>query len=153
MPLTYRGGDDLEPPARALLGVGVVRPGIDAVIPVRRGLRLNHQRWRVGVGRVRRREPEGIPEEGGDPEAECRPHESEIAEEAEPVEAVEAVEVVEPLVAAAEPAPVELVPAEAAAMEPAAMEPPIAAVEPGRAAAVQHAPTAAMEPAATAAVG
>src|SRR5882724_12505279 len=104
MPLTYRGGDDLEPPARALLGVGVVRLGIDAVIPVRRGLRLNHQRWRVGVGRVRRREPEGIPEEGGDPEAECRPQESEIAEEAEPVEAVEAVEA---LVAAAERAPVE----------------------------------------------
>src|SRR6266850_3511728 len=93
MPLIYRGGGHLEPPTRALLSVGVVRLGVDAVIPIRRG----RQRWRIGVGRVRRREPEGIPEEGINPETECGPHESEIAEEAEPMEAVEAVEAVEAL--------------------------------------------------------
>src|SRR6266850_6127918 len=119
MPLIYRGGGHLEPPTRALLGVGVVRLGVDAVIPIRRG----RQRWRVGVGRVRRREPEGIPEEGIDPEAECRPHESEIAEEAEPVEAVEPVEALGPLVAAAERAPVEFTATELIPVEPWVVEP------------------------------
>src|SRR5882724_9072559 len=128
MPLIYRGGGHLEPPTRALLSVGVVRLGVDAVIPIRRG----RQRWRVGVGRVRRREPEGIPEEGIDPEAECRAHESETAEEAEPVEAVEA------LVAAAEPAAMELVATELAPVK-------LAVLEPGPAAVMEPAPTTAME--------
>src|SRR6202011_5905624 len=132
----------------ALSGVGVVRLGVDAVIPVRRGrwgrwlrpghlgLRLDDDRWRVGVGRVRRREPEGIPEEGIDPEAECRPYESEVAEETEPGEALD------PLPSAADPATVDLAPAEPAAPEPG----PTTAVEAAASAAVEAAPRAAVEP-------
>jgi len=56
---------------------------------------LNHKRWSVGVDRVRCWEPEGIPEEGTETEADDRPYESKIAEEAESVESVEAVTPVE----------------------------------------------------------
>src|SRR5712692_1985836 len=145
---TCRRGGDLEPPTRALLRVRVVRLGVDAVIPVRRGRRrgrllhghlglgLDHQRWSVAVGGVRPREPEGIPEERRDPEAEGRPSESETAKEAEAVEAIEA------LVAA-----VELAPVKPAATEPAVLEPGPAAVEPAPTAAMEPGPAAAVEPA------
>jgi hypothetical protein len=86
---------------------------------------LNHKRWSVGVDRVRCWEPEGIPEEGTETEADDRPYESKIAEEAESMESVEAVTPVESAPATEPAATVE----SAATVEPAPAMEPAAAVE------------------------